>query len=192
VLSGVTFFTIIYHCAYIQYPAKPSASADYESSNQCAYQRSTMLTGVVCLYKYQLGFTNMSQLFEPANDLERALVAAQLGELPVPAFMQTLLMSKVFVLIDKEIGPSGVWDNSASPMVLSNAQGTPILAMFTAPERSGDWPERQPRFAFGLFTDFAWLLKGVAPNVGVVINPGLSVGLEIQPPTVAQLRVQAK
>jgi hypothetical protein len=57
VLSGVTFFTIIYHCAYIQRPAKPSASAAYERSTQCAYQRSTMLTGVVCLYKYQLGAT---------------------------------------------------------------------------------------------------------------------------------------
>jgi hypothetical protein len=54
VLSGVTFFTIIYHCAYIQHPAKPSASAAYEKSTQCAYQRSTILTGVVCLYKYQL------------------------------------------------------------------------------------------------------------------------------------------
>jgi hypothetical protein len=57
VLSGVTFFTIIYHCAYIQHPAKPSASAAYERSTQCAYQRSTMLAGVVCLYKYQLGLT---------------------------------------------------------------------------------------------------------------------------------------
>jgi hypothetical protein len=54
VLSGVTFFTIIYHCAYIQNPAKPSASAAYERSAQCAYLRSTMLTDVVCLYKYQL------------------------------------------------------------------------------------------------------------------------------------------
>lgn len=134
----------------------------------------------------------MNQLFEPSNDLERALVAAQLGKLSVPTFMQTLAASKVFVLIDKEIGPSGVWDNSASPMVLSNAQGAPVLAMFTAPERSGEWPKLQPHFAFGLLTDFSWLLKGIAPNIGIVINPALSVGLEIQPSTVAQLRAQAK
>ena len=138
-----------------------------------------------------MGCTNMNQLFEPSNELERALVSAQQGELPLPTFMQMLLASKVFVLLDKEIGPSGAWDNSASPMVLSNAQGAAVLAMFTAPERSGEWPKRQSHFAFGLLTDFAWLLKGIAPNVGVVINPGLSVGLEIQPSTVAQLRAQA-
>ena len=106
--------------------------------------------------------------------------------------MQTLVASKVFVLLDKEIGPNGVWDNSASPMVLTNAQGAPVLAMFTAPERSSEWAKHQPRFAFGLLTDFAWLLKGIAPNVGVVVNPGLSVGLEIQPSAVAGLRSQAK
>jgi hypothetical protein len=134
----------------------------------------------------------MNQSFEPSNDLERALVAAQKGQLPVPAFMQTLLTSKVFVLVDKEIGAGGAWDNSASPMVLSDSKGAPFLAMFTAPERSGEWPKRQPRFGFGLLTDFSWLLKGIAPNVGVVINPGLTVGLEMQPSTVAQLRAQSK
>jgi hypothetical protein len=106
--------------------------------------------------------------------------------------MQTLLASKVFVLIDKDIGPTGIWDNSATPMVLSNSKGSPVLAIFTAPERSGEWPKRQPRFGFGLLTDFAWLLKGIETNVGIVINPGLMVGLEMQPSTVAQLREEVR
>jgi len=76
--------------------------------------------------------------------------------------------------------------------VLMNSAGTPVLAMFTAPERSGEWPKRQPRFRFGLLTDFAWLLKGITLNVGIVINPGLSVGLEMRPSTVGELRTQAK
>jgi|SRR5215831_19760122 len=132
----------------------------------------------------------LNQSFEPSNDLERALVAAQQGHLPVLSFLQILKVSKVFILIDKELGPSDVWDNSASPMVLSNPKGVPVLAMFTAPERSGDWPRRQPRFKYGLLADFAWVLKGIAPHVGVVLNPGLAVGLEIEPSTVSELRAQ--
>ncbi|HQS57021.1 MAG TPA: SseB family protein [Gallionellaceae bacterium] len=139
-------------------------------------------------YTTSLGIANMNQIFEPSNDLERALVAAKQGHLPVPAFMQALLSSKVFVLIDKDIGPNGIWDNSATPMVLLNSEGAPVLAMFTAPDRTGEWAKQQPRFSFGLLTDFAWLLKGIGSNVGVVINPGLSVGLEMQPSAVAQLK----
>jgi hypothetical protein len=134
----------------------------------------------------------MNQTFEPSNDLERALVAAKQGQLPVHEFMQTLLSSKVFVLIDKEIGPSGIWDNSATPLVLSNSEGSPVLAMFTAPERSGEWPKQQPRFGFGLLTDFAWLLKGIERNVCIVINPGLTVGIEMQPSAVEQLKEGAQ
>lgn len=134
---------------------------------------------------------DMTNHFEPSNALEQALFAAQRGELPVGAFMDTLLASKVFVLIDKDIGPSGTWDNSATPMVLSNQSGGPVLAIFTAPERSGDWSKRQPRFAFGLLTDFSWLLRGIAPTVGIVINPGLTVGLEMPPSGVLELKKQA-
>lgn len=133
----------------------------------------------------------MNLAFEPANDLERALLQAQRGQLPVVSFMDKLLASQVFVLLDKEPGPSGKWDNSASPMVLTNQEGKPVMAMFTAPERSTEWPKREPRFTHGLLTDFAWLLRGLAPGVGLVINPGLSAGLEMPASGVAQLKQRA-
>ena len=77
---------------------------------------------------------------------------------------------------------------SASPMVLFNGAGMPVLAMFTSPERSGPWPKRQPQFEFGILADFRWLLKGITPEVGVVINPGLTVGLELSPDRVQELK----
>ena len=125
------------------------------------------------------------------NSLERALLQAQNGELATDDFLAVLLESKVFMLIDKDIGPSGVWDNSAEPMVLFNAQHAPVLAIFTAPERSSEWAMHSPKYKFGLLTDFRWLLKGVAPNVGVVVNPGSSAGLEIAPSRVVELRTQS-
>ena len=45
---------------------------------------------------------------------------------------------------------------------------------------------------FGLSTDFADLLQGMAPDLGVVINPGLPAGFELQPATVAQLRARSR
>ncbi len=129
--------------------------------------------------------------FDPLNDLEQLFQQAQEGEIPVEAFMDSLLASQVFVLIDKDLGDSGEWDPAATPMTLSNAAGVPLLAMFTAAERAVEWPQHYPQFAYGVFADFLWLLELIAPEVGLVINPGCSVGLEMPPETVAQLRADA-
>jgi hypothetical protein len=132
-----------------------------------------------------------TQPFQPLNELESTLVQAQAGTVSAAEFLGKLSTSQVFVLLDKDPGPSASWDNSASPMVLSNGAGTPVLALFTAPERSDGWPARVPRFSFGLLTDFCWLLRGVAKGVGIVINPGHSVGLELSPERVAKLAFEA-
>lgn len=133
---------------------------------------------------------HVAQTFEPLNELESALVQAQAGSLSVPDFLGKLSTSQVFVLLDKDPGPSGLWDNSAAPMVLSNSAGAPVLALFTAPARSDGWPAQIPRFSFGLLTDFGWLLRGIAKGVGIVVNPGHSVGLELSPERVAKLAIE--
>ncbi len=134
----------------------------------------------------------MNQPFEPLNDLERALVAALQNQVPVATFVQTLRASKVYILVERETGPDGVWNSSTAPMVLANSAKTPFAAVFTAPERSEAWARRQTTFRFGLTTDFGDLLQGMAPDLGIVVNPGLHAGFEMQPATVAQLKAQAK
>jgi hypothetical protein len=128
-----------------------------------------------------------SQEFKPVNPLESALVEARAGGISIDDFLADLVESKVFVLLDKDPGP-GDWDNTSSPLVLNNQTGVPMLAVFTAPDRSSDWPRRIPQYSFGLLTDFRWLLKGITSGVGLVINPGSIVGLEMQPSGVEQLR----
>jgi len=132
------------------------------------------------------------QEFKPLNDLEVALTQAQAGKLSMPEFFGKLTISQVFMLLDKEIGDSGAWDNSATPMVLTNQAGKPVLALFTAPPRAEGWPERVPHFSYGLLTDFTWLLRGVQPDVGIVINPGLPVGCELSAERVAELATNAR
>lgn len=134
----------------------------------------------------------MKQPFEPLNDLERALVAALQNQMPVATFVQALMSARVYVLNDKEVQAGGVWGHGATPMVLADARKTPFLALFTAPERSSAWTQRQSTFGFRLSTDFAGVLQGMSPDQGLVINPGLAAGFELQPAAVAQLRTQAR
>jgi hypothetical protein len=134
---------------------------------------------------------SVSQVFKPANPLEDALVKAQSGAISITDFLANLIGSQVFVLLDKDPGPSGKWDNTASPLVVNSQTGTPMLVVFTAPERSTGWARRAPQYTFGLLTDFRWLLKGITSGVGLVINPGSTIGLEMPPSGVEQLRSTA-
>jgi hypothetical protein len=130
----------------------------------------------------------MALNFKPVNDLEVALVDAQERRLSVSDFLRLLSKSQVFVLLDKQIDADVTWDNSANSLILGNAEGVPMLAVFTSTERSSAWSAKFPQFAFGILTDFAWLLKGIQPTSGIIMNPGSAAGLEIPPWGIAQLK----
>jgi len=129
--------------------------------------------------------------FSPVNPLEHALIGAQQGTGSPSTFFDELIGSQVFVLLDKEVGPDGRWDPSISLCVLTNAAGGPVVAAFTAPERSSPWHHRLPQFQYGLLVSFTWLLQGLGPDVGVVFNPGHSVGVELAPEAINRLKQQA-
>jgi hypothetical protein len=129
--------------------------------------------------------------FVPANDLEQRLLDARAGTIASSAFLDTLLESPVFVLLDKDPGPSGSWDASTSLLVLNNAAGLPLVAMFTAPAHSVAWHKRFPRFEFGMLVEFRFLLQGIGDGVGIVLNPGLEVGAELKPDAIADLQLRA-
>jgi hypothetical protein len=127
--------------------------------------------------------------FSPVNPLEQALLDAQQGSGSPEAFFDELLRAEVFFLLDKEIGPEG-WDPSINLCVLTNAKGGPVVAAFTAPERSDPWHERLPQFQYGMLVAFSWLLEGLGTDVGVVINPGHRVGVELAPEALDRLKQQ--
>lgn len=121
----------------------------------------------------------------PLNELEAVLDAVRSGNAPVSSFMDALVAGDIFVLLDKDLGPEGKWDDSASPLVLSNHLGTPVLAVFTAPERAIPMASQFPAFGYGLIIQCAWILARVSQGIGVVINPGTLFGMEV-PPSVVQ------
>ncbi len=126
--------------------------------------------------------------FTPTNALEQLLLDAQQGSGSSAGFFDALLDAPIFVLIDKELGPDGRWDPSINLCILTNADGAPMVAAFTAPERSAPWHERFPEFPFGLQVSFTWLLQGLGPDTGIVVNPGWPVGVELAAEAIARLK----
>ena len=124
----------------------------------------------------------------PLNELETVLAAVRAGDAAVSSFMDALVDGDIFVLLDKDPGPEGKWEDAASPLVLKNHAGTPVIAMFTAPERAIAMASQFPAFGYGLIIRFAWVLARMSPGVGIVLNPGTLFGMEIPPAAVQGLQ----
>lgn len=133
----------------------------------------------------------MSQpVFAPLNDLEVALLAAKTGEGTIDALIDRLQQAPVFLLLDRDPGPEAARNEDARPLTLANAQGLPVLAMFSAPERSISMTLAWPGYAFGVWVEFRWLLRLVSPGVGLVLNPGAVAGFEMPADAVTQLQAE--
>lgn len=127
-----------------------------------------------------------------AGALESKLEAARQGRCSAPELFEELLASQIIVLLDKPIYDDGRWDATARPLTLSSPNGFAVMAIFTTHEKAAPWVQQAPAHVHALFVDFAWIVRGLAPQVGLVINPGDALGLELQPETAQRLAVAAR
>ena len=126
--------------------------------------------------------------FTPANPLEEALLGAQRDEASQNAFIEQLVNAEVGVLLDRPLLADGCWDPEAAPLVLNRPAGFPALAVFTSPERAIAAGIHSDTYQNGKALPFASLLRGVQPELGLVVNPGSPVGFDMKPEDVADLK----
>lgn len=129
--------------------------------------------------------------FVPLNALEQALLDTQEGRLLPAALFEQLNSATVFILLDQAIPEGGSWRSDTGLLVLNSQSGFPVIALFTAPERSIAWLAQAPAYPHGLQISFRWLLQGISAGVGLVLNPGAAVGVELPPSLVDKLRASA-
>ena len=128
--------------------------------------------------------------FEPKNELERKLLAAMSGELASEDFMRELLTEQIFIPVkdEKESGIKGFQRTTkATPLVIQDDDGMTILVLFTSPERARDFLAEFPGYSGGLLADFSWIVERMAPGFAIAVNPGMEVGMDIEPHIVTEM-----
>jgi hypothetical protein len=130
-------------------------------------------------------------LSRPLNDFEQMLLAVHEGTRQADAMLDALPATTVVILVDRDPGPDDLFDGIAVPLVLGNPQGQPLLAVFTAPERSIPMTLQFPQFGFALPVLFRELLKVIRPGIGLVMNPGTALGFEMPSASVERMRQEA-
>ncbi|HFD80681.1 MAG TPA: SseB family protein [Gammaproteobacteria bacterium] len=131
----------------------------------------------------------MNQTFVPHNDLETRLVEAQEGRLDGNVFMMELLDQQLFMPVEDEREEIQGFQRSskARPLTLESEEGFSVLVLFTSPDRAKPFLQDYPDYRGGLLSEFGWILERIGSGVAISINPGLEVGMDLDPDSVAQL-----
>lgn len=131
-----------------------------------------------------------TQTLEAKNELEQKLLAAISGDLPADDFMRELLTQQIFIPVkdEKDTGIIGFQRSTkATPLVIQDDEGHNILVLFTSPERAKDFLAEVPGYSGGLLADFAWIVERMEAGFAISVNPGLEMGMDIEPENVTQM-----
>lgn len=126
---------------------------------------------------------------EARNELEAQILAAQEGRITSDDLLATLMDSQVFMPVQDEKAPVLNVQRStrAQPLVLSAEEGTPILVLFSSPERARPFLKNYPGFTGGILESFQWVLRNLGSGYGVMLNPDTDIGFDMEPDTVQEL-----
>jgi len=122
----------------------------------------------------------MGDEFTPANDLETSLLKAQNENAFLPSILPEIILSGLIVLAKGA--------NAENPLFLTSNGGTTVLATFTSMERSKGMQQENPDYEFALEVACGNLILGMPEKTGLVINPGLTVGLALEPEVIDQIK----
>lgn len=131
----------------------------------------------------------MHEVFETRNELEEKLLAAQEGQLGSDEFMAFLDDSQIFMPVKDAIGIEGFTaSDKAIPLTLKTEDDIEVLILFTSPKRAKDFIKDFPGYDGGLLVEFKWILERAGSGIGISINPGWPVGLELEPEMIQKLK----
>jgi hypothetical protein len=131
----------------------------------------------------------MTPAHDARNVLEEKLLAAQEGHISSDELLEVLLTSQVFMPVQDEKAPALNIQRStrAKPLSLTAEDGTPILVLFSSPERAKPFLADFPGFTGGILESFRWVLERMGTGYGIALNPGSDVGFDMEPETVTEL-----
>ena len=131
----------------------------------------------------------MNSTDDTRNILEEKLLAAQEGHISSDGLLEVLLVSQVFMPVqdEKPMALNIQRSTRAQPLTLSAEDGTPILVLFSSPERAKPFLKDYPGYSGGILESFKWVLARMGTDYGIALNPGSEVGFDMEPETVNEL-----
>jgi hypothetical protein len=126
----------------------------------------------------------------PRNGPETLLLDLHSELIDPETFARRLLQSQIFLPVKDEKQPviAGLQRSTqAEPLILRDAGGNKILVLFSAPDRARDLLAAFPGYGGGILVEFSWILRRMAGDLSISINPDQSPGFDLDPEMVAMV-----
>lgn len=125
----------------------------------------------------------------PRNELETLLAAVHAGEVDPEDFVARLLDLQVFMPIRDEKHQIAGFQTStqAEPLIVEVEDEQRVVILFSAPERAKAFLTQFPGYSGGLLTEFAWILRRMADDMGIALNPGEEDGFDFDAEMIAMM-----
>ncbi|MGG5170749.1 SseB family protein [Pseudarthrobacter sp. J1738] len=125
--------------------------------------------------------------FTPQNPLEEQLALGGSPDSNPVDLILAFLNNEVFILSPEYSEEEA---EATAPLILTNADQQPVLAVFSHPDRAHEqFLEAAPKI---LGTSGAAIVQNLTGEVGLVINPGHPMGFEIGPEGLESIRKDFK
>jgi hypothetical protein len=123
------------------------------------------------------------------NPLEALLLEFHKGRLEPEDFAHRLIGKQVFLPVRDDKRQIAGFQSStlADPLVLELEAGQRVLVLFSDPGRAGDFLGHFPGYGGGMLVEFAWVLRRMAADLSISINPDQTPGFDLDPEMVAML-----
>lgn len=122
--------------------------------------------------------------FIPGNELEKSLLKVQNGEISGEQFLKELLDMELFMpVLEKHEIAGFSQSKNATPLTIEDENGQQVVVLFSSPERAKEFPG----YDGGLLTEFKWIIEKIGGSIGIILNPGMDVGFELEAEMLDQL-----
>ncbi len=125
--------------------------------------------------------------FDPTAELEYLLEGAQTGKVSIVTVYQALLRAPVYAMFDRPIEPDNL-DTTANALVFETSDMGKLMALFTAPEHADFIQADLGEFVHPGQLSGEYLVSSLAPDTGIMMNPGHTLGMKLSSQGLARLK----
>jgi hypothetical protein len=129
---------------------------------------------------------HINQELVPETDLERILAAARERRVSAEDAINYFINSSAAVL-DTDFDQSQP-NKLHDPLRQFGPNDEPLIALFSSAKRSEPHRQRRPEFRYLKTVQVASLIRALAPGIGLVLNPGWKVGLQLPPNEIERIK----
>lgn len=125
--------------------------------------------------------------FDPNAELEYLLAGAKGGKVSIITVYQALLRAPLYAMFDRAMDPSDL-DSAASALVFETSDMGKLMVLFTQPEHSDLIKADLGEFSHPGQISGEYLVNSLAPDTGIILNPGHDYGMKLSPNGLARLK----